>query len=128
MAPGEVRILVIDDEPPLLRMMTLYLERQGYSVTVAPTAAKARVALAEGGFAVVVLDASLPGTTLAEMGGEILCGDPAVHLLAASGYPADTSALETLAPGRVAFLLKPFSPDMLAACVRRLLGVEEEGV
>jgi DNA-binding NtrC family response regulator len=38
----------------------------------------------------------------------------------------DVTALEAVAPGRVAFLLKPFTPEMLATAVRRLLAAEEE--
>jgi two-component system response regulator GlrR len=130
MSDTGVRILIVDDEPSLLRMMSMYLERRGYRVTVANSAPKARaeLAAAPGGYAVVVLDATLPGTTLAEIAREILSGDPNVRVLGASGYPVDMSALEAVAPGRVAFLHKPFSPEMLAAAVRRLLGAEEESV
>jgi len=124
-------ILIIDDEPALLRMISVYLGRMGYTVKVAESVAKARVELAAGppgGFAVVVLDATLRGTTLAELGAEILAAGAGVRLIAASGYPADMSGLEALAPGRVAFLHKPFSPEMMAAAVRRMLGTEKEGL
>jgi DNA-binding NtrC family response regulator len=123
-------ILIVDDEPPLLRMMSLYLERKGYRVTVAGSAAKARseLAAAPGRFQVVVLDATLPGTTLAELANEILAAEPAARVLAASGYPVDMSGLEAAAPGRVAFLHKPFSPEMLATVVRGLLGTKEESL
>ena len=121
-------ILIIDDEPPLLRMMSLFLARSGYRVTVAAGAAKARteLAAAAGGFDVIVIDATLPDANMAELGTEILSADPNVRLLGASGYPVDMSGLEAVAPGRVAFLQKPFSPDMLAAALRRLLGTQEE--
>jgi DNA-binding NtrC family response regulator len=36
------------------------------------------------------------------------------------------SALEAAAPGRVAFLHKPFTPDMLAAALRRILAAEKK--
>jgi DNA-binding NtrC family response regulator len=131
MSSKTAHILIIDDEPPLLRMMSLYLQRQGYQVTVAANAMKARAELAagQGSYTVVVVDASLPGATLEELGEEILRGNPGARLLASSGYPVNMSRLEALAPGRVAFLLKPFSPDMLAESVRRLIGGEKkEGV
>jgi CheY-like chemotaxis protein len=49
-----------------------------------------------------------------------------VRLLVASGYPVDISGMEAAAPGRVAFLHKPFSPEMLAAVLRRMIGAQEE--
>lgn len=130
MSGKPVKILIVDDEPSLLRMMSLYLNRKGFAVSVAPGADKARAELAasNGGFDVVVIDATLPGTTLDALAREFLDGDPRVRVLAASGYPVDMSRLEAAAPGRVAFLHKPFSGDMLAATVRRLLGAEKEGI
>jgi DNA-binding NtrC family response regulator len=129
MADTAGRILIVDDEPPLLRMMSLYLGRIGYAVTTAASAIKARAALAEspGGFAAVVLDATMPGSSLADLGSEILA-DASVRLIVASGYLVDIGGLEAAAPGRVAFLHKPFSAEMLAATVRRMLGPKEEGI
>jgi len=124
------RILVIDDEPALLRMISLYLGRHNYQVTVASTAAKARAELqaSSGEFAMAVLDATLANTTLPELGDDILAASPRMRLLVVSGYPVDMSALQAAAPGRVDFLLKPFSPEMLAGAVRRMLGAEEKSV
>ena len=124
------RILIVDDEPPLLRMLSIYLKRIGFSVVVASSAEKARAELGaeKNGFAVVVLDATLPGMILPELSREILAANGHTRLIASSGYPIDMGALESLAPGRVSFLHKPFSPEMLAAAVRRMLGTEEEGV
>jgi CheY-like chemotaxis protein len=48
--------------------------------------------------------------------------------LTASGYPVDITALEAAAPGRVAFLHKPFTPEMLAAAIRRMLAAQEENL
>jgi len=129
MADPAGRILIVDDEPPLLRMMSMYLGRIGYTVTVAASAIKARAALAETqeGFEMVVLDATMPGSSLAELASEILA-NPKVRMIVASGYPVDMSGLEAMAPGRVAFLHKPFSPQMLAETVRRVLGTKEEGI
>src|SRR5258708_6713725 len=101
MADTAGRILIVDDEPPLLRMMSIYLGRIGYGVTVAASAIKARAALAEaaGGFAIVVLDATMPGSSLDELAGEILA-DANARLIVASGYPVDMSGLHAVAPGR----------------------------
>jgi DNA-binding NtrC family response regulator len=109
-------------------MMNLYLDRKGFAVTVADGAENARAlaAAAVNAFDVVVVDATLPGTTLDKFAHEFLQADARVRVLAASGYPVDMNVLEAAAPGRVAFLHKPFSGDMLAAAVRRLLGAEEE--
>jgi two-component system, cell cycle sensor histidine kinase and response regulator CckA len=121
------RILVVDDEPALLKMLGAYLGRLGYDVVTASTTEKAWLALKSSpfDFAVAVLDATMAGLSLEELAMKMLGENPALCILAASGYPVDISALEAAAPGRVAFLHKPFTPERLAAALRRLLGQEE---
>ena len=122
------RILVVDDEPPLLRMLSLYLGRLGYSVTAAEsTDAAWRLVEAEpAAFTVAVLDGSMSGMSMDDLALRMLRTDPALRVLAASGYPVDMTALAEAAPGRVDFLQKPFTPEMLATALRGLLGAQEE--
>jgi two-component system, cell cycle sensor histidine kinase and response regulator CckA len=122
------RILIVDDEPPLLKMMSAYLGRLGYPVTAVNTTEKAWAAVqaAPADFAVAVLDASMPGMSTEDLALRILAANSSVRVIAASGYPVDMSAMEAAAPGRVMFLHKPFVPEMLAAAVRRMLGSQEE--
>ena len=122
------RILIVDDEPSLLKMMTVYLERLGYAVTALDStdAAWREVEASPADFAVAVLDASLPGMSMEALALRLLRANPAMCVVASSGYPVGMTTVETAAPGRVAFLPKPFSPEMLAATVRRMSGTQEE--
>jgi DNA-binding NtrC family response regulator len=123
--PGQ--ILIVDDEPSLLKMMSVYLRRLGYQVVTAISAEAGMESIkAEpGGFAIVVLDATMAGPTLEDLATEMLAITPRLCVIAASGYPVDTTRLESAAPGRVAFLHKPFAPEMLASMVRRMLDTQE---
>ena len=127
-APG--RILVVDDEPPLLRMLSLYLDRLGYSVTTAEStdAAWSLVEADPAGFAVAVLDGSMSGMSMDDLALRMLRANPALRVLAASGYPLDMRALSEAAPGRVDFLQKPFTPEMLATAIRGMIGTQEENL
>ena len=124
------RILIVDDEPPLLRMMSLYLGRLGYKVTMADSTDKAwsLVEADPGAFAAAVLDGSMAGMSMEDLAFRLLGASPALCVLAASGYPVDMTALSAAAPARVAFLLKPFTPEMLAAALRGLLGTQEKDI
>jgi two-component system cell cycle sensor histidine kinase/response regulator CckA len=130
MEKGELRgrILLVDDEPPLLKMMSTYLQRLGHSVTTCATTdgACAEIQASPLGFDVAVLDGSMDGLSMEELARRMLEANPAMRVLGASGYPVDMSALEAAAPGRVAFLLKPFTPHMLAASLRRMLAAKKE--
>jgi len=121
------RILVVDDEPAMLRMMSAYLGRLGYTVTVSDStdAAWRQVEAAPSNFDLAVIDATMSGMSLRELAEQLLLANPTLTIIAASGYPVDTSAMEAMAPGRVTFLLKPFTPEALASTVRRMIGPQE---
>jgi len=122
------RILIVDDEPPLLRMMSLFLGRHGYTVTTADTTEKAwaLVQADPSAFDIAVLDGSMEGMSMEELATRMLDANPAICILCASGYPVDISALSAKAPGRVAFLLKPFTPQALASAVGGLVAAQEQ--
>jgi len=122
------RVLIVDDEPALLRMMSVYLGRLGYSVTTVGSTDEAWTAMerAPMDFDVAVLDATMAGMTMRDLAARILDANPSIRVLAASGYPVDMTPFESVAPGRTAFLHKPFTPEMLAAAVRRMLAAQEE--
>ena len=122
------RILLVDDEPSLLKMMGAYLGRLGYSVRLANSTeqAWAEVEAASSGYAIAVLDGTMPGLSMEDLALRMLRADPSLCVVAASGYSLDTTAIEAAAPGRVAVLRKPFATEMLAAAVRRMLAAQEE--
>lgn len=117
------RILIVDDEPALLNLMSAYLARLGYSVETSGSTEEAWTKVRDdpSGFSAVVLDGSMPGMPSAELALKMLSASPDLRVIAASGYPGDPTGLQAAAPGRAAFLPKPFAPEMLAALVRRLL-------
>ncbi len=122
------RVLLADDEPALLKMMSVYLSRLGYAITPVDTTQGAWEAVqsAPAHFAVAVLDATMAGMSMEDLALKILSADPAVCVIAASGYPVDMSRMQAVAPERVMFLHKPFTPEMLGAAVRRMIASQEE--
>src|SRR5215469_12519606 len=128
------RVLLVDDEPSLLKMVSAYLGRLGYAVTTANTTEKAwaemesSLAGTSSAYAVAVLDATMPGLPMRELAERMLKACGSLRILTSSGYPIDIGPLEKAAPGRVAFLHKPFTGEMLATAVRRILAPQEENV
>ena len=122
------RILLVDDEPALLKMMSVYLGRRGYAVTIADTTEDAwSVAqAAPSEFAVAVLDATMSGMSTHDLALRLLTSSPSLCVVVASGYPVDMTAMESAAPGRVMYLPKPFTPEMLADAVRRMIASQEK--
>jgi CheY-like chemotaxis protein len=117
------RILVVDDEVPLLKLMETYLKRQGHEVVCCGTGSEGLEALdqADNPFDVAVLDHWLP-----DMGGmELLAGVvvrcPDLRILVSSGSLMDVENLGLPSTARVAFLQKPYLPKMLTQAVAELL-------
>ena len=124
------RILIVDDEDTLLKMLCVYLRRLGYTVVPACSTeeAWAEVEAAPAAFALAVLDATMKGIRMEDLAARILAADSQTKVIAVSGYAISIAGLQAATPGRVMFLQKPFTPIMLGDAVRRMLATQEEGV
>ncbi len=125
MEPGERAdtILLVEDEPLVLRLGRAVLERGGYTVLAAGTPAEALAIAAsyEGDIHLLVTDVVMPLMNGRELADRMTQARPALRTLFVSGYSASTlTPRGTLDPG-VHFLQKPFSVEQLTACVERIL-------
>lgn len=111
-------------------MMRMYLGRLGYAVATADTTEQGwkEAENAKPGFAAAVLDASMTGMSMQDLALRMLAADSSLRVIATSGYPVDMTVMEAAAPGRVMFLPKPFTPEMLASAVRRVLAGQEQAL
>jgi DNA-binding response OmpR family regulator len=114
------RVLVVDDEPMVLEVVTTYLERDGYSVATATTGKEALVALDRQRPDLVVLDVMLPEIDGFDLLGRIRRTSdlPVILLTARTEEPDRVLGLEL---GADDYVVKPFSPRELAARVRSVL-------
>jgi DNA-binding NtrC family response regulator len=117
------RILLVDDEPALVKLMQTYLSRMGYTVDTSGDANGAFAAFekATGDYDLMVADLTLPGMSGQDMALQLLEAKPALKVLLCSGYPIAVDALPAQVQGRVASLEKPFLPNMLAKAIEELL-------
>jgi two-component system phosphate regulon response regulator PhoB len=116
---GAPVVLIADDDPDILTMVQLRLERSGYTVLAARNGREA-VELAERHLPdLVVLDVSMPELTgleaLVALKGVPLTQSIPVILLTARATQQDIEI--GLAAGAAEYMVKPFSPQELAARV-----------
>lgn len=111
------RILIVDDEAPLLNLLQRYLARLGYDTDTASSAEEAldRFSASPERYGCVLTDLKLPA-----MGGEELLERmralrPGLPALISSGYPYQPRSAST------AFIQKPYLPAMLAGELERML-------
>jgi DNA-binding response OmpR family regulator len=114
------RILVVDDEAPIVDLVRGYLEREGFVVDAAPDGPSAVDAVRATDPDVVVLDVMLPGLDGIEVCRRIRTfSDAYVLMLSARGEEIDR--IVGLTVGADDYLVKPFSPRELVARVKALL-------
>ena len=108
------RILVVDDDPQIRRVMKVTLTGQGYEVTDAMTGDAALELLRERTFDLVLLDMNMPGSSGLETCRAIRAGsDIAIIMLTVRDSEADTVA--ALDAGADDYVTKPFkTPELLA--------------
>ena len=117
------RILLVEDEQPLLQLIQKYLQRLGFEVEIYAKSLEALRSFeaAPDRYQMVIADLGMPdmpGDTLLTRMLEIR---PDLRILVCSGSPFFIENLPSTLQQQVAFLQKPFIPKMLAEAVERLL-------
>ena len=117
-AAGPLRVLVVDDEPPILRFLRASLQSQGYIVS---TAANARTALdmVRGHTAdLVVLDLGLPDMDGLDVVRQIRDGGETLPIIILSSRDNESAKVKALDLGADDYVTKPFGIDELLARIR----------
>jgi DNA-binding response OmpR family regulator len=120
MSPAADRVLVVDDDPPLRRMLARTLAAEGYEVTVAADGGGALAEVERTAPDVIVLDVAMPGLdglTVARRLRDKGLPTPILMLTARDEVPDRVAGLEA---GADDYLVKPFAVQELIARLRAL--------
>lgn len=116
-------ILLVEDEPTILKMTTTMLERMGYTVLPANTPGQA-INLAreyKGDIHLLMTDVVMPGMNGRDLADNLLSVYPNIKRLFMSGYTANVIAHHGILDEGVQFIQKPFSKKNLAIKIRLAL-------
>ena len=117
------RILIVDDEPSVRRMLRRLLSEGGYQIVEAGDGAEAlEIAIRdESGFDLVITDIKMPVMDGRELGRLLHATMPELPVLYTSAYTSDTGSKATQGGKSLPFLRKPFEPDGLLRSVASML-------
>ncbi|KAB1070300.1 response regulator [Methylobacterium planeticum] len=116
-----LQILVIDDEPPIRKLLRMGLATQGYGVVEAPNARTAREVLARDTVDLVILDLGLPDMRGHDLLRLIREGHPDLPVVVLSSRDDETGKVEALDLGADDYVTKPFGMGELLARIRTAL-------
>ena len=123
--PFHGRVLLVDDEPDVLAATAAMLEATGLEVVTAEDGLDAleRFRLDRDGFALVLLDLSMPRLDGFETFRELRALRPGLPVILYSGYTEHGSLREALAQGQAGLLEKPFQLAELRQAIRKVAGL-----
>jgi two-component system, cell cycle sensor histidine kinase and response regulator CckA len=117
---GDETILLVEDEPEILKITSMILEKQGYTLLTAETPNEA-IRLAqehEGEINLLVTDVIMPNMNGRDLANKLLSIHPNIKRIFMSGYTADVITHHGVLDEGVSFIQKPFTPTKIAAKVR----------
>ena len=110
-------VLIADDDPDILELVSLTLERDGYEVAQARNGEEALRIASERHIHLAVLDLMMPGIDGYEVTRRLRARvrENRLPILILSAFAEDRQAAQALAAGADAYMRKPFSPRELLA-------------
>ena len=114
-------VLVVDDDPDLLRLMQIRLSAAGYAVTTAESAERALVQLAVARPRVVVTDLRMSGMDGMALFESIQAQNPALPVIILTAHGTIPDAVAAVKSGVFGYLTKPFDGRTLLTEIERAL-------
>jgi len=116
-------VLVVDDDADLLQLMTLRLQRAGFTVQTAISGAEALKRLSERQPRAVVTDLRMDGLDGLELLAEIESRYPVLPVVLMTAHGTIPDAVRATRLGAYAFLTKPIDDKELIACLRQAMAL-----
>jgi DNA-binding NtrC family response regulator len=121
MKPENRRILIIDDERPILMTLEALLRRHAYQVDTAPTASQGLKLLKTKSPSLVLLDLQLPDAEGLQTLDSIKTDSPEMPVIILTAHDTLHNAIESIKRGAYHFISKPYAPEELLSLIEKAL-------
>src|SRR5262245_31593065 len=105
--PEHAKILVVEDDPDIRRILEMFLTEKGFRVKVADDAARALEMLAEEPIDLILSDVRMPGMSGLDLLRHVKEQDPEIQLVLMSAYSSVKDAVEAIQLGAADYVEKP---------------------
>ena len=120
------RILVVDDDENIRKVLKTILEEEGYAVDEAENAKKAIEKSRRNVYNLALIDIRLPDMEGIELLTRMKDTVPKMRKIIITGYPTLQNAIEAVNRGADAYILKPFDMEKVLATIKEQLRKYEE--
>ncbi len=124
MTTAQRRILIIDDERPILLTLEALLGRRGYQVETSGTASHGLRLLKTKSPELVLLDLQLPDAEGLQTLDQIKAESPETQVIILTAHDSLSNAIESIKRGAFHFISKPYAPEELLSLVEKALEKE----
>ena len=116
------RILVVDDEPNMLRLLkTILMDKTGYEVTTTNNPLEVSKLLQEGHYDLLVTDLKMPLVDGIDLIGIVRNIEAAMPIIVITAYGTIETAEEAIQKGAYDFITKPFRKETILITIKRAL-------
>jgi DNA-binding NtrC family response regulator len=120
------RILVIDDDENIRKVLATILEDEGYIVETAETAKKGIEKSEKAFYNLALIDIRLPDMEGIELLSKLRNTKPKMRKIIVTGYPTLQNAVSAVNKGADAYVMKPFEVEKILQTIREQLKKQEE--
>jgi EAL domain-containing protein (putative c-di-GMP-specific phosphodiesterase class I)/CheY-like chemotaxis protein len=111
------KVLVVDDEPAIRRVLSDFLKMEGFAVDTAGDGEAAVARLAAEQYDVVISDLKMPKLGGLELLGEVAQLNPDALTIVMTGFGTVDTAIHAMKAGAYDYILKPFKVDVVLATI-----------
>jgi DNA-binding NtrC family response regulator len=120
------RILIIDDDENIRRVLETILTDEGYSVECAETANRGIEKSEDGFFNIALVDVRLPDMEGIELLPKLRSTKPKMRKIIVTGYPTLQNAISAVNNGANAYVMKPFDVEKILNTIKEQLLKQKE--
>jgi DNA-binding NtrC family response regulator len=120
------RILVIDDDANIRKVLETILTDEGYSVESADTAKKGIEKSEKAYYNLALIDVRLPDMEGTELLSKLRGTKPKMRKIIITGYPTLQNAIAAVNKGADAYVMKPFDVEKILQTIKEQLKKQEE--
>jgi DNA-binding NtrC family response regulator len=123
---SEARILIVDDDENIRKILQAILEDEGYKVETAETAKKGIERSEKAFYNLALIDVRLPDMEDIELLSKLRGTKPKMRKIIVTGHPTLQNAVSAVNKGADAYVVKPFDVEKILQTIREQLKKQEE--